>query len=320
MSEQEIVEVELEGTERIDHWLQEYLPDVSRTKLVAWMASGAVLVNGKIVKKNHKLKNGDTVSIGEAPVPEPMHVEPEKMDLNIVYEDDDLLVINKPKGLVVHPGSGVRNGTLVAGLLHHCNELSGLNGESRPGIVHRLDKDTTGLMVVAKNDYAHEHLADQLRDRTLSRIYHAVVWGHPYPSEDTIENTIARDPRQRLKMKVQREGKVAITHYKVLTYYPAAALVQLKLQTGRTHQIRVHMQHLGFPIMGDYLYGGDKSLVNRCEPLDKPAMVKAVSMVNSQALMASSISFVHPKSGEVMNFELDLEGEINDLVEYFKGI
>jgi 23S rRNA pseudouridine1911/1915/1917 synthase len=316
MIEKEIVEVDQDGEERLDHWLQEYLPDVSRTKLVKWMQTGAVTVNGEIVKKNYKVKAGDKIEILEQPIPEPMHVDPEEMDLNIIYEDEDLLVIKKPKDIVVHPGSGVRHGTLVAGLLHHCKELSGVNGDLRPGIVHRLDKDTTGLMVVAKNDYAHVHLADQLKDRSLSRVYHTVVWGHPYPAEDRIENNVARDPRHRIKMKVQREGKVAITNYKVLNYYASAALVRVKLQTGRTHQIRVHMQNLGFPILGDNLYGGDKNLLNRCEPLDKPKMIKAMSMVTSQALMASEISFIHPRTKETMSFEIPLEGEIKDLIDY----
>ncbi len=318
MSDFERVEVEIEGEERLDHWLQNQWSEVSRTKLVQWLESGKVLVNDQKVKKNFKLKNGDVVSYGALPENESMHLTPEPMDLNIVYEDEDLLVINKPKNRVVHPGSGVKTGTLVAGLLHHCNSLSEVNGQMRPGIVHRLDRDTTGLMVVAKNDLAHVHLADQLKDRSLSRIYHAVVWGHPYPTEDTIDNIMGRDPRHRLKMKVQREGKRAITHYEVLEYFPQLALVKLQLQTGRTHQIRVHMQNMGHPVLGDNLYGGDRSLLSRCEPLDKPLLAKAFECVSSQALMATSIKFIHPRTEELMEFDLPLEGEIKALVDLLR--
>ncbi len=319
MSESSIYTVEDGNGQRIDQWLLERIEKVSRSRLQKWMKEGAVLVNDKAVKKNHTLKIGDTVVLTALP-PEPMsHVEPEDLNLNVIYEDDDLLVLNKPKNLVVHPGSGIHQGTLVSGLLHHCNQLSEVNGSLRPGIVHRLDRDTSGLMVAAKNNHAHHMLADQLKDRTLTRIYHAVVWGHPFPAEGAIEKAIQRDPRNRMKMKISGEGRWARTHYKAEAFFPGATLIKCKLDTGRTHQIRIHLQSEGHALFGDPTYSTVAETIRRCEPLDREICLQAMKLVSSQALMATKIAFNHPTTGKHMEFEIPFEGELKALVEYFKA-
>ena len=231
------------------------------------------------------------------------NVLPEKMDLDIIYEDDDVIVINKPSGMVVHPANGHYSGTLVNGLLAHTNSLSGVNGSVRPGIVHRIDKDTSGLLVVAKNDKAHDSLANQLKDKTLSRIYIALVYGVINHDTGEIDAPISRDDNDRKKMAIKEDGKDAITYFKVLERYKNASLIECKLETGRTHQIRVHMKYINHPIVNDPVYSGRKLI-------DKDF---------GQMLHAKEISFIHPRTNKKMTFSCDVPKRFKEIVDMFKN-
>lgn len=291
----------------------------SRARLQALIQQGCVQVNATVqVNASAKVKEGDVI-VMEEPPPAESTPQPENIPLTIVYEDGDMLVINKPAGLIVHPGAGNPDGTLVNALLHHCKDsLSGIGGVLRPGIVHRLDKDTSGLMVVAKNDKAHQGLAMQLQDRSLSRLYEALVFKTPMPAKGKVEAAIGRDPRNRLKMAVQgRGGKSAKTFYHVReTFGGACALVDCKLDSGRTHQIRVHMNSIGHPLIGDPLYGpqpnGVQSALKKAgyeEPL-----IAAVLSFPRQALHAKAIEFIHPISGDHHVYEAALPDDLSALV------
>ena len=284
--------------ERLDAFLARSIPDMSRSAAQKLMEEGHVTLNGRPGKKNDKLKAGDTV---EYTIPEPKAVDitPTEMKLDIVYEDDDLLVINKPKGLVVHPAAGHQDDTLVNGLLYAMgDDLSGINGELRPGIVHRIDKDTSGLLAVAKNDYAHTFLASQLKDHTMARSYEAVVCGSFREDSGTVDAPIGRHPSDRKKMCVtERNSKQAVTHWEVVARYRGYTHIRCRLETGRTHQIRVHMAHIGHPILGDTVYGRKKPELGQ----------------ESQCLHAYSLCFQHPRTGQpVMVFA--------DLPPYFKEV
>ncbi len=309
--------------DRLDRWLAAQIPDLSRTRLKQLILQGAVVMNGKAcVDPSLKIKSGAAFAV-MVPPPEDDTPTPENIPLDIVYEDADVLVINKPAGLVVHPAPGHRSGTLVNALLYHCGEsLSGIGGVRRPGIVHRLDKDTSGLMLVAKNDKAHAGLSAQLADRTLSRQYLAVVWGIPSPKKGSISEPVGRHPTSRQRMAVNaRQGRNATTHYEVKEAYGhAAALVECRLETGRTHQVRVHMSHIKHPLVGDPVYGeqptkvaallkkagyGDKE---KAEILDFPR----------QALHAWKISFIHPVIGASRSFEADPPADLSRLITDLK--
>ena len=293
---------------RIDKFLQGFLKDYSRTDIQKLLNANQVLLNGKPVYKNLKTELGMEFTLLSLPQKEDSFLEPENIPLDIIYEDEDLVVLNKPRNLVVHPGNGVRKGTLAAGLLYHFKEnLSTINGALRPGIVHRLDKDTPGLMIVAKNDFAHRHLAAQLETRTLSRTYNALVWGTPRDKEGEIFAPIGRDLKNRLKQAVTKSGKEAKTHFKVLEYFSFASLVEYKLETGRTHQIRVHSRFMGTPVFGDPLYDGREICLMRVQPLAKDIAEKALQMTSSQLLQAVKIRFIHPRTNESMEFEIPLE-------------
>lgn len=309
---------------RLDRALAGLLPDVSRSRLKALIDAGDVTLDGKVADTpSVKVRTGQVVVLA---VPAPVAAEPTAQDipLDIVYEDEDLLVLNKPVGLVVHPAAGHTDGTLVNALLHHCaDSLSGVGGVKRPGIVHRLDKDTSGLMLVAKNDVAHTGLSAQLADRTMSRTYQAIVWGVPSPVKGRVDAPLARNPNNRFYMQVRVEGRVAVTNYTVLkSYGVTAALVECRLETGRTHQIRVHMAHIKHPVMGDPLYGIPKSAVEgylkRAEIMDEKA--DAIRNFNRQALHAVAIRFIHPRTGKSMEFKVDLPSDIKELATCFKGI
>ena len=281
---------------RLDAYLFEYDSNFTRSHYKNLITEGNVLVNGKQVKAGYALKVGDTVSVNLLP-PKPLETKAEDIPLNIVYEDSDLAVINKPKGMVVHPGNGNWEGTLVNALLYNIKDLSGINGVIRPGIVHRLDKDTTGLLVVAKNDFAHVELSKQIADKTCKRIYWALLQGNLPNDSGVIKNNLGRDPKNRLRFTVvESGGKVAETHYKVLQRYKEYCLVEFELKTGRTHQIRVHAKHLNHPIVGDDLYNG-----------------KSKFKTDGQMLHAKVLKFVHPKTGEEMEFSTELP-------EYFEKI
>ena len=284
-----------------------YVSEVSgstRSGAQVLIDSGCVLVNGKEESKNYRLRLGDTVEIN-MPEPKELEVEPENIPLNIVYEDDSIIVINKPSGMVVHPANGNESGTLVNALLYHCKEsLSGINGVIRPGIVHRIDKDTSGLLVVAKTDEAHIFLSSLLKDHGIKRVYHAILAGHLKEERGTVNAPIARHPVDRKKMAVVKGGKEAVTHYTVIAEYPSFTCAKMELETGRTHQIRVHMSHIGHPIIGDTVYGGGKT------PFEKAN----ASLLDGQILHAKELSFPHPKTKEIMHFECDLPDNFKELL------
>ncbi len=282
-----IIDTETAG-ERIDKALASVQPDWSRTLIQQWVKEGIVLVNGSTVKANYKVKQGDVLTVDE-PEPEELDIPAEDLNLEIVYEDQDVLVVNKPSGMVVHPAPGHTTGTLVNGLMHHCTDLSGINGVMRPGIVHRIDKDTSGLLMVAKNDNAHTSLVDQLVKKSVTRVYTALVHGHIPHDNGTIDAPIGRDKKDRQSMAVENNGKHAVTHFKVLERFGDFTLVECRLETGRTHQIRVHLKYIGHPLAGDPKYGPKKTID-----------------FGGQALHAGTLGFVHPVTGEYMEFTAPL--------------
>ncbi|MBO4523055.1 MAG: RluA family pseudouridine synthase [Ruminococcus sp.] len=281
---------------RIDKYISDRIAELTRSAVQGLIEKGLVLVNDKEVSKNCKLKVGDEVSV-EIPEPEPMDAVPEDISLDIVYEDDDLLVVNKPKGMVVHPAHGNYTGTLVNALLHHCGEsLSGINGVIRPGIVHRIDKNTSGLLIVAKNDASHLKLAEQIKAHSFTREYEAVACGYFKETEGTVDAPIGRHKTERKKMCVTTENsRNAVTHYSVIRQYGGYAHVRLRLETGRTHQIRVHLSYIGHPVLGDDVYG------------------KPYKGIEGQCLHARKIGFIHPTTNEYMEFE-------SELPDYFLAI
>ncbi len=295
--------------ERLDKAAAILCADLSRARLQALIAEGALTLNGQAANASARVKADDVLAITLPPLQDAV---PQAQDiaLDIVYEDEDLLVLNKPVGLVVHPGAGHSDQTLVNALLYHCgNSLSGIGGVKRPGIVHRLDKDTSGLMLVAKNDKTHQDLSAQLQERTVSRTYWAVTVGQPIPARGMVDQPIGRHPTNRQKQAITRQGRPARTHYAVQrTYGPKLALVTCKLDTGRTHQIRVHMSYLKCPLLGDALYGAQQTAVRaalRDAKLDDAERKDRVLSFGRQALHAYELAFIHPRTGEDMLFETD---------------
>ena len=290
------------GGERIDKFLAQKL-DKSRSLVQKLIKDELVLVNGEVVKTNYSVADGDEIDVKQLDIVDNTNIISQPMDLDIVYEDDDLLVINKPSGLVVHPAPGHYQDTLVNGLLAYSNKLSDINGEFRPGIVHRIDKDTSGLLVVCKNNETHEALANQLSDKTLFRQYLAIVHGEIEEDEGEIIAPIGRDPRDRVKMAVvAKNSKEAQTNFKVLERYDHYTLVSCNLLTGRTHQIRVHFEFINYPLVGDPLYG-----------------IKPTIDTKGQALHAYKLGFIHPRSGKYMEFEAKPPQEFADTLNQIKG-
>lgn len=288
---------EAEAGERIDRFLAERVTGMSRSQLQILIENGSVWVHDKQVKPNYKLRAGDEVFL-TLPEPEPTEVEPENIPLEIVYEDRDVIVVNKPRGMVVHPGAGHMKGTLVNALLYHCKDLSGINGVLRPGIVHRIDKDTSGLIMAAKNDNAHLSLVGQLKAHTVTRKYIAIVHGVVSHDLGTIDAPIGRHPVHRLKMAVVKTGgRHAVTHFAVLERFKAYTLLECKLETGRTHQIRVHMEFIGHPLAGDPIYGPKRTL-----------------NIGGQALHAQVLGFNHPRTGEYMEFSSGIPPDMTRLI------
>ncbi len=280
---------EADGT-RADKFLAEAIDHLTRSALQKLISAGNVEIDGKAIAKSRVLKEGEDVSV-IIPDAVSLDVEAENIPLDIYYEDDDLLVVYKPKGMVVHPAPGNHNGTLVNALLWHCKEsLSGINGVLRPGIVHRIDKDTSGLLLVAKNDFAHVSLAAQIKEHSLNRIYQTIVYGVNMPDEGDVDAPIGRSTKDRKKMAVIEGGRSAQTHYSVVKRYVGYTHLQCKLKTGRTHQIRVHMAYIGHPVAGDAVYG--------------PKNV--ITQLGGQCLHAGTIGFVHPRTGEYMEFTAPL--------------
>ncbi|MFO7295119.1 MAG: RluA family pseudouridine synthase [Clostridia bacterium] len=288
---------------RIDVFLTEKLPEHSRSYIQKLIKDGLVSVNGQKVKCNFKVKPGCLIDV-TIPPPKEVSLQPEPLELDIVYEDNDIVVINKPQGMVVHPAPGNYSGTLVNALLYSCDGLSGIGGEIRPGIVHRLDKDTSGLLVVAKNDAAHQSLAQQIKDRTLKRIYWCIVEKNIKEDKGIINAPIGRHPTNRKKMAVLNSptAKPAITHFKVLERFGQYTLVEARLETGRTHQIRVHMAYIGHPVVGDSVYGSRKQKFN----------------LKGQVLHAKKLGLIHPSTGEYMEFEAPLPPYFEDLLDILR--
>ena len=286
--------------DRIDNFLSANT-EVSRSKISKMIKENKILVNDNPVKSSYTLKQSDIITMEEY-VEEQLNVEPEEMDLDIVYEDKDVIVVNKENGIVVHPAIGNSSGTLVNGLMYHSKELSDVNGEFRPGIVHRIDAYTTGLLMVAKNNFAHEFLAKQLEEKTTTRKYIALVWGVVNTDTGTIDAPIGRDMNDRKKMAVTDiNSKDAITHFKVLERYSNATLIELKLETGRTHQIRVHMNYIGYPVVNDPVYGRRKIIDS-----------------TGQCLHAKTLGFIHPRTKEYMEFDSELPECFTNILNMLK--
>ena len=292
-----IIEEEHEGI-RMDAVLADLIEEASRSYIQKLIEGGSVFLDGRVQRsKKEKLFIGQKVDV-TLPPPAVLDVVPQQMELDIVYEDADLIVVNKPKGLVVHPAPGNYDGTLVNGLLYHCKDLSSVNGVQRPGIVHRIDKDTTGLLVVAKTDHALKSLSAQMAAHSVERKYKAIVWFGIKEDEGTIDAPLARDPRNRLKRAVVTEGKRAVTHYRVLERLSTFTLIEAQLETGRTHQIRVHMAYKKHPLLGDTLYGPQK------QPYG----------VEGQVLHAGLLGFIHPQNGKYMEFSVDLPDAFQEVL------
>lgn len=282
---------------RIDKYLKELLPDESRSYIQKLLKDGHILVNNSICKPNYKVKPEDRIQI-DIPEPVEANIKAENIPLDIIYEDNDVIILNKPKEMVVHPAPGNYSGTLVNGLMYHCKDsLSNINGVLRPGIVHRIDKNTTGCIIICKNNQAHNFVADQLSEHSINRIYTGIVYGVLKDDEGTIDEPIARDKRDRKRMSVNSDGKRAITHYKVLKRFRDYTYVQFKLETGRTHQIRVHMAHINHPLLGDDQYTNRKCKFN----------------LTGQCLHAKTIGFIHPSTKEYVEYEVEEP-------EYFKHL
>lgn len=282
--------------ERIDKAVSSLQTEWSRTQIGNWVSEGVLTVNGEVVKPKYKVKTGDVIEI-TVPEVEELEIVAEDLNLEIIYEDADVLVVNKPRGMVVHPAPGHTTGTLVNGLMHHCTDLSGINGVMRPGIVHRIDKDTSGLLMVAKNDMAHESLVNQLVAKTVTRKYTALVHGHIAHDKGTIDAPIGRDTKDRQKQAVVDGGKHAVTHFQVVERFGDYTLVECRLETGRTHQIRVHMNYIGFPLVGDPKYGPRKTID-----------------FGGQVLHAGILGFNHPRTGEYLEFSSPLPEDFEQLL------
>ncbi|MDD5167921.1 MAG: RluA family pseudouridine synthase [Syntrophales bacterium] len=300
---------------RLDLFLSRSLPSISRSQLQKDVEEGRALVNGRKTKAGHKLKKGDAVDV-ELPEPIPCYIEPEAMELTILYEDAHLLVLDKPAGLVVHPACGHHGGTLVGGLLHHCRDLSGIGGVLRPGIVHRLDKDTSGLMVVAKTDAVHRALSDQFKERRVKKTYQALVYGNIREETGIIDLPIGRHPVERQMMSTKsRRGKEALTRWEVRERFAAVTLLDVSIETGRTHQIRVHLNAVGYPVVGDPVYGKSRNFLDA----RSRAFKEHVKRLNRQALHAGRLRFLHPVRKIDLEFTAPLPPDMEALCAYLRN-
>ncbi|WP_413301416.1 RluA family pseudouridine synthase [Bacillus sp. 1P10SD] len=301
MEKMEHTILEEQKGDRIDKVISSLNEEWSRSQVQLWIKDGNVLVNGQTIKTNYKCSLNDRIEI-TIPDPEELDVLPEDLGLDIYYEDSDVLVVNKPRGMVVHPAPGHMTGTLVNGLMFHCKDLSGINGVLRPGIVHRIDKDTSGLLMVAKNDMAHESLVNQLVEKTVTRKYKAIVHGVIPHDFGTIDAPLGRDPKERQSMTVVDKGKHAVTHFHVIERFKDFTFVECQLETGRTHQIRVHMKYIGYPLAGDPKYGPKKTLD-----------------IDGQALHAGILGFIHPRTNEYLEFEAPLPTDFEQVLEKLRN-
>lgn len=297
-------QIEMENGERIDKYLSNEMNDLSRSYIQKLIKDGHVSVNGRVVKANYKLSYDDQVMVQIPDLKEP-DIIPENIPLDILYEDDDILIVNKPKGMVVHPAAGHYSGTLVNALMYHCGEsLSGINGVMRPGIVHRIDMDTTGSLLVCKNDISHQVLAGQLKDHSIKRVYHAIVYGNIKEDTGTVNAPIGRHPTDRKKMSINyQNGREAVTHYQVLERFGGYTYISCRLETGRTHQIRVHMANIHHPLVGDVVYGPQKCPFR----------------LQGQTLHAKILGIIHPRTGEYMEFDAPLPAYFQELLSRLRN-
>jgi 23S rRNA pseudouridine1911/1915/1917 synthase len=299
-------------TERLDAFVARSVTDLTRSAAQRLIESGMVTVDGQAEKPAFKLKGNERVLVR---IPPPVAATPaaENIPLDILHEDSDLVVINKPRGMTVHPGAGTPHGTLVNALLGHCTDLSGIGGELRPGIVHRIDKDTTGVIVVAKNDRSHEHLSRQFREHSVKRVYVALVFGSPKQDKGRIESVIGRHPVDRKKMSGKaRHGKHAVTHWRAVARFPGMTLMELRLETGRTHQIRVHLSEAGYPLVGDPVYCG----AGKTAAIADLQLRQLVKDLERQALHARTLGFVHPATSQYMEFDTSLPEDMQRIIDY----
>jgi 23S rRNA pseudouridine1911/1915/1917 synthase len=309
-----LVVEESAGRPRLDHYLARHLPGASRAAIQRWILSGNVRLEGRRLRPSFRLSPGNRILV-EIPPERPSRLVPEAIPLHVIHEDGDLLVVFKPSGMVVHPGAGIRTGTLVQALLSRKGTLSRVGGEERPGIVHRLDRETSGLLVVAKNDEAHRALSRQFARRQVGKIYLALVWGAPDPERGRIEEPLGRHPTARTRMAVRRiGGRQAVTEYRVLETIGSFSLLELRILTGRTHQIRVHLRHLGHPVVGDSRYGG-----SNFSQIRHPGVRKILETFNRLALHASVLEFQHPRSGEKLRFMAPLPADLQLLLEELRA-
>lgn len=307
---------------RVDKFLMNFVENTSRNKIQNAAAAGSIQINGKPVKSNGKVKGGDVVTVVMSHPPREIELRAENIPLEIVYEDRDVAVVNKDAGMVVHPGYGNYTGTLVNALVHHFENLPERNGDDRPGLVHRLDKNTSGIMVIAKNELAMTKLAKQFFDRTTERRYHALVWGDFEEEEGVIEGHIGRSLKNRKVMDVFPDGefgKHAVTRWKVLERFGYVTLVECKLETGRTHQIRAHFQHIGHPLFNDEVYGGDRILKGTTFTKYKQFVQNCFNVCPRHALHAKSLGFTHPSSGEFLRFDSELPSDMTELLEKWRN-
>lgn len=286
---------------RLDLFLSELLENMSRSQIQKLIDENHITVNDKNIKSNYKIKTKDKINI-EIPKPKLLEIEAEDIDVDIIYEDEDLAIINKPQGMVVHPAAGNFSGTLVNALLSRCQNLSGINGVIRPGIVHRIDKDTSGVLVIAKNDMAHRSLAEQIKEHTVKRVYVALVEGIIKQDNGTVDMPIGRHPVERKKMAIIKNGRNAVTHFTVMERFKNTTIIEARLETGRTHQIRVHMAYLGHPLVGDPVYGYKRQKYN----------------LKGQMLHAKTLGFIHPRTGEYMEFSSPLPDYFQNLINNLK--
>jgi 23S rRNA pseudouridine1911/1915/1917 synthase len=300
--------------ERLDKFISRQMEEISRSALLRLIEAGMVTVNGMPEKPSFRLRGGETILI-KIPPPVPATPVAEDIPLEILYEDNDIVVVNKPAGMVVHPGAGNYGGTLVNALLGHCGDLSGIGGEIRPGIVHRIDKDTTGVLVVAKNDRAHHSLSAQFKQHTIKRVYTALVYGSPKGESGSVNSEIGRHPSDRKKMSsAARRGRRAVTHWRVAGRYPGITQMRVTLETGRTHQIRVHLSELGNPLLGDSIYGGSGRLSN----VRDPELRVLIRDLGRQALHAGTLGIIHPCTGEYMEFTAEIPEDMAKIIRFLE--
>jgi 23S rRNA pseudouridine1911/1915/1917 synthase len=301
--------------ERLDSFIARSVGSMTRSAAQKLIEGGQVTIAGNQQKPSLKLKGGEMITV-LIPPPVAAEAAAEDIPLEILYEDGDFIVVNKPAGMVVHPGAGTSGGTLVNALLAHCKDLSGIGGTIRPGIVHRIDKDTSGILVAAKNDHAHNALAGQFKEHTIKRIYLALVYGSPKGEKGKIESVIGRHPVDRKRMSGKaRHGKHAVTHWQVIGRYAGISLVRLKLETGRTHQIRVHLSEAGYPLVGDSVYGGS----GRLTAVSDPQLREMIEALNRQALHAKTLGFIHPATDEYLEFDSELPADMAQIIDYLEN-